>query len=146
MSPDRVILETSPATEAWQSMLRLGTLFRDRLFEVCGDLDLSPPQLHALRELTPGTAVAMRDLAQKLRCDASNVTGIVDRLEARGLVERRPDPDDRRVKAIAVTAKGVDLRDQILARMNEVPSQIASLSRNEQEALRDILGRALGAE
>ncbi len=36
----------------------------------------------------------MRRLAQKLKCEPSNVTGIVDRLEARGLVERRPDPTD----------------------------------------------------
>ena len=45
-------------------------------------------------------------LAQKLKCEPSNVTGIVDRLEARGLVERRPDPADRRVKLAAATEEG----------------------------------------
>ena len=48
----------------------------------------------------------MRKLAQKLKCEPSNVTGIVDRLEARGLVERRPDPADRRVKVAAATDEG----------------------------------------
>ena len=48
----------------------------------------------------------MRKIAQKLKCEPSNVTGIVDRLETRGLVERRPDPADRRVKLAAATEKG----------------------------------------
>ena len=49
----------------------------------------------------------MRKLARKLKCEPSNVTGIVDRLEARGLVERRPDPADRRVKLAAATEEGL---------------------------------------
>ncbi|MCW7991100.1 MarR family transcriptional regulator, partial [Streptomyces platensis subsp. clarensis] len=40
----------------------------------------------------------MRKIAEKLKCEPSNVTGIIDRLESRGLAERRPDPADRRVK------------------------------------------------
>ena len=50
----------------------------------------------------------MRKIAQKLKCEPSNITGIVDRLEARGLVERRPDPADRRVKLAAPTEEGAD--------------------------------------
>ncbi len=52
----------------------------------------------------------MRKLAQKLKCEPSNVTGIVDRLEAWGLVERRPDPGDRRVKVAAATDEGRRVR------------------------------------
>lgn len=144
MSSTGVAQAGSEASEAWGLMLRLGTLFRDRLFDVCGELDLSPPQLHALRELAPGTAVAMSDLAKKLRCDASNITGIVDRLEGRDLVKRRPDPADRRVKTIVATPAGSALRERIVARMSEVPPQIASLSRNDQKTLRDILDRVIG--
>src|SRR5215212_8170715 len=50
-------------------------------------------RLLSLLSLEP---LPMRKLAQKLKCEPSNVTGIVDRLESRGLVERRPDPADRR--------------------------------------------------
>lgn len=60
-------------------------------------------KLLSLLSLEP---LPMRKLAQKLKCEPSNVTGIVDRLEARGLVERRPDPDDRRVKVAAATEEG----------------------------------------
>ncbi len=45
----------------------------------------------------------MRKIAVRLKCEPSNVTGIIDRLETRGLVERRPDPADRRVKLAAAT-------------------------------------------
>ncbi|NEC23032.1 MarR family winged helix-turn-helix transcriptional regulator, partial [Streptomyces parvus] len=48
----------------------------------------------------------MRKIAVRLKCEPSNVTGIIDRLEARGLVERRPDPADRRVKLAAATDRG----------------------------------------
>lgn len=87
----------------------------------------------------------MRRLAQKLRCEPSNVTGIVDRLEARGLVERRPDPNDRRVKLAAATDEGRkaarDLRDSLgFAR-----EPLAALSTAERESLRDLLRRVLAS-
>ncbi|MEV5881309.1 MarR family transcriptional regulator [Streptomyces sp. NPDC052020] len=85
----------------------------------------------------------MRRLAKRLRCEPSNVTGIVDRLEARGLVERRPDPGDRRVKVAAATAEGRrvarDLRDSL--RFAREP--LAGLSEAERVALRNALRRML---
>src|SRR5580704_11680280 len=85
----------------------------DLMFQVLGllkahfhtaivEMGLTPQQAHALRTLDPTRPVPMRELAAGIMCDASTVTGIVDRLEARGLVERRPDPDDRRVKGLVV--------------------------------------------
>ena len=84
----------------------------------------------------------MSDLADALGCDASNVTGIVDRLEARGLVERRAAEHDRRVKTLAVTPAGVELRDRVVELMHEPPAAISDLSRRDQEALCRILARA----
>ena len=55
----------------------------------------------------------MRDVAEGMGYDASHITALVDQLEARELVERRPDPTDRRVKRIVVTPKGDALRDQM---------------------------------
>ena len=57
----------------------------------------------------------MGRLARGLACDASNVTGIVDRLEARGLIERRPGASDRRVKVLVITREGERLRATMLA-------------------------------
>lgn len=49
---------------------------------------------------------SMRSLAELLACDASNITGIVDRLESRGLVRREVDPADRRIKNVLLTEEG----------------------------------------
>jgi DNA-binding MarR family transcriptional regulator len=85
----------------------------------------------------------MRTLARKLCCDASNVTGIVDRLEERGLVQRIAAPADRRVRMLVVTDDGLVVRRRILKRLSQAPEPIARLSEQDQRALREILARAL---
>ena len=107
------------------------------------ELGLGFAQAHALRMIDPEEPLPMSALAERLFCDASNVTGIVDRLESRGLVERGSAEGDRRVKALTLTAAGVELRGRVLAVMNEPPEAIASLSVADQRALRDILARAI---
>ena len=84
----------------------------------------------------------MSELAAALKCDASNITGIADRLEARGLVERRP-ARDRRVKGLALTEKGMGLKEELYAAFSEPPEAIRRLSKADQRALRDILRRAV---
>src|SRR6266705_1814407 len=96
--------------DAWTLLFDLVMTERTRLPQIAAEFELSPVQLHVLRLLEPGRPVAMGRLACALGCDASNVTGIVDRLEARGLVERRPSPRDRRVKALVVTDRGARVR------------------------------------
>ena len=116
---------------------------RVRLPTIAADLALSPMQCHVLRLLEPGKPVPMRHLADCLGCDASNVTGIVDRLEARGLVERRAGATDRRVRALAVTRRGTALRARILARLAEPPEHITRLAAAEQRRLCAILRKAV---
>ncbi|GAB2928766.1 MarR family winged helix-turn-helix transcriptional regulator [Streptomyces heilongjiangensis] len=87
----------------------------------------------------------MRQLAQKLRCEPSNVTGIVDRLEARGLVERRPDPKDRRVKLAAATPEGLRVARSLRESLDFAREPLAGLSTQERESLRHLLRRMLGA-
>ncbi|MFF2187626.1 MarR family winged helix-turn-helix transcriptional regulator [Streptomyces sp. NPDC058155] len=86
----------------------------------------------------------MRRIARKLKCEPSNVTGIVDRLESRGLVERRPDPSDRRVKLAAPTEKGRDTARQLRDGLNFAREPLADLSVDERTVLRDLLRRMLG--
>ena len=134
-----------PATEAWS--LFLGILFDERpqrLPAIAARFDVSPMGLKMLQALEPGGELPMSAVAERLVCDASNVTGMVDRLEARGLLERRDDPGDRRVKLIALTEDGAALREQVLERLYEPPEAIARLPRADQRALRDLLRRAVG--
>ena len=103
-------------------------------------------QAHVLRLLDPERETTMSDLADALHCDASNITGIADRLEARDLVERRGAPRDRRVKALVLTPAGLETRDRAREAMREPPEAIRGLSKADQRALRDILRRAVRPE
>ncbi|MBC2901492.1 MarR family winged helix-turn-helix transcriptional regulator [Streptomyces cupreus] len=85
----------------------------------------------------------MRKLAQRLKCEPSNVTGIVDRLESRGLVERRPDPADRRVKVAAATAEGRRVARSLRESLRFAREPLAGLSEDERLSLRDLLRRML---
>jgi DNA-binding MarR family transcriptional regulator len=99
-------------------------------------------RLLSLLSLEP---LPMRKLAQKLKCEPSNVTGIVDRLESRGLVERRPDPADRRVKLAAATSEGRRVARELRDGLRFAREPLAGLSDAERLALRDLLKRMLGA-
>jgi DNA-binding MarR family transcriptional regulator len=88
----------------------------------------------------------MRKIAQKLKCEPSNVTGIIDRLEARGLVERRPDPADRRVKVAAATATGLTTAGLLRDSLDFAREPLADLSDGERRTLRDLLKRMLGPD
>lgn len=124
----------------------MGRLFfemRPRMHRIAQEFGLTPPQMFALRALDPDRPLPMRELATLLRCDQSNVTGLVDGLAAHGLVERREAEHDRRVRMLVVTEHGVEVRERLEAGVAEVPASLASLSVADQRVLRDILKRAL---
>jgi DNA-binding MarR family transcriptional regulator len=97
-------------------------------------------RLLSLLSLEP---LPMRKLALRLKCEPSNVTGIVDRLESRGLVERRTDPMDRRVKLAAATPEGSRVARELREGLRFARQPLAGLSDGEREALRDLLRRML---
>ena len=127
----------------WELLMDLVMAERARLPQIAAEFRLSPPQVHALRLLTPDEPLPMGRLACALGCDASNVTGIVDRLERRGLIERRPSDRDRRVKVLVVTTQGARVRKQLMVRLGQPPDAIAALSATDRRALAGILRRAL---
>ena len=133
----------SPAHEAQQLFFEIGMETRKLVMLRLAELGLTFPLAHALRVLDPARPRPMRELAEELFCDASNVTALADRLEGKGLVERQPDPGDRRVKALALTAEGKRLREQVFEVMSEPPPPIAALPVSDQRTLRDILRRAV---
>jgi DNA-binding MarR family transcriptional regulator len=130
---------------AWQLLVKFFFAQRGRLLPV-EQGDLSPVQCHVLHLLEPGAPVAMRELAETLSCDASNVTGLVDRLEARGLVARRPSPRDRRVKVLDLTPTGSRLRAELLKEVADAANPLARLTPREQRTLIRILERLLAEE
>jgi DNA-binding MarR family transcriptional regulator len=131
---------------AWQLLMRFFFVQRGRLPSCTAEFRLSPVQCHVLHLIEPGHAMPMSRLARTLSCDASNVTGLVDRLERDGLVERRPSPDDRRVKVLALTPAGSRLRAELLRQMTDSQHSLGRLTPDERKALVRILERLLGQE
>jgi DNA-binding MarR family transcriptional regulator len=132
----------SPADEAWALLRELLFAERRRFSDAASEFDLHPAQAGALMALDAESGLPMHEIAAHLACDNSNVTGIVDRLEARGLVTRRAGERDRRVKYIAPTPLGLEVRDAMRERMARAPVGIEGLSAEEQRLLCDLLARA----
>src|SRR5689334_20919345 len=130
--------------EAWSLLVRFFFTQRSSLPSLAAELELSPAQCHVLHLVEPDRGVPMGQLAETLACDASNVTGLVDRLESRGLIRRRPSESDRRVKVLQLTPAGVRVRDALVERMSAPPDILDRLSPHEREVLVRILGRLLG--
>src|SRR5438132_10231398 len=123
------------ACRAWQLLMKFFFAQRGHLPSSGDAFDLSPIQCHVLHLIEPGRPLPMRRLADTLSCDASNVTGLIDRLESRGLVERQSSPRDRRVKVLQLTPTGTRLRSQVLRRMAERSLPLSKLSAAQQRAL-----------
>ena len=102
--------------------------------------NLTASQGKTLTVLRRGPA-AMRALAGTLGCDASNVTGIINRLEKRGLVQREASASDRRVTNLVITAEGERVADAIRARMRATHDGLNRLSDGDLDTLHALLER-----
>jgi MarR family transcriptional regulator, organic hydroperoxide resistance regulator len=130
----------SPA-EVWGLFRILYGQHRRRFLIAAAALDLHPAQAGALLQLD--SPLPMTELAALLACDNSNVTGLIDRLEARGLVARQPSSEDRRVKHVVLTAAGRRLRERMLARMARPTRGFERLSPEQQRQLGDLLRQVI---
>lgn len=121
-------------------LMHLTERTRQNFEDVAARFALTMAQARALLALAD--AAPMRSLAEHLRCDASNVTGIADRLEARGLVTRAARDGDRRVKLLALTDEGRTLRASLEAAMLKASPVMVSLDGDERQTLRALLAKA----
>src|SRR5689334_6245429 len=116
--PSTIIVAMKPAApdawRAWQLLTKFFFAQRAHLPSWEAPTGLSPVQCHLLHLIEPGEPLPMSQLAELLQCDKSNVTGLVDRLESRGLVARRAAAADRRVRTVELTAAGAQLRARLL--------------------------------
>jgi DNA-binding MarR family transcriptional regulator len=124
-----------------------------RVYEAL-QLDIAKPlmDLHLTESLAAvlsvldaaGRPLARRAVAERLNCDPSNVTSLVDRLEERGLVDRFEDQTDRRVKAIALTPLGIATRARLAAAVAD-NARFARLTAKQQSELARLLARCSSA-
>ncbi|MDP8976072.1 MAG: MarR family transcriptional regulator [Actinomycetota bacterium] len=131
------------AEEAWRLLLGYFLAHRDRTAGIAAELGLTLGEMKALLSLDAGRAKPMRVLADDWNCDASNVTWVVDRLEERGVAERRGLPDDRRIKTVAITPAGEKTKAELLRRIYEPSDEVLDLSRADLVALIDVLRKVV---
>ncbi len=124
------------------AILQYMAAVQEHLSETASAFDLTPQQAFALRAID--AAPSMSGLAELMHCDASNVTGIVDRLEGRGLIERTTDRGDRRIKRLVVTEAGRAQRERLETQLLTSFPGLARLNDLERDTLFGLLHRALG--
>ena len=129
------------AGDVWRLMARftMERVQRGEHFALLRELGLTPGHLKALAVIHPDEPRPMGVMAEIMRCDASQMTWLIDRLEERELVERRTMPTDRRVKSIALTPRGIEVRRLILDKLFEPPEELLALPAASLEALREHL-------
>jgi DNA-binding MarR family transcriptional regulator len=130
--------------EAFEALSQLLDLMRARAREVADELDLPLPAVMALKHLEEPTA--MSKLGHQMGYDPSFVTSIADTLEARGLVVREPEPADRRVKKLRLTAKGRSTKSRLLAALADDLPGIRRLGASDREAFVALLRTMVAAE
>ncbi|MGH2718617.1 MAG: MarR family winged helix-turn-helix transcriptional regulator [Actinomycetota bacterium] len=124
------------AQVVWGQILDLAMHHRRRFFQVLADFGFTFGDFRALAVMEPDQPMPMGSLAQVWGCDASNATWVVDRLEERGLVERRTLPTDRRVKTVVLTDVGLKTKRDLFAALYRPPAEFLELDSERLEALR----------
>ncbi|MFK3981904.1 MarR family winged helix-turn-helix transcriptional regulator [Micromonospora sp. NPDC050397] len=132
---------TAPSTVAGdvvRRIMHLSGAMRHFMDVDLAALGLTPAVARALRELDPDQPLPARDLAERLDCDPSNVTLLVDKLERLDLVRRQVDPADRRLRTLVVTDSGRRVRDQVDRIMSD-SRLLDGLTADELATLRTLL-------
>jgi DNA-binding MarR family transcriptional regulator len=129
------LTQAALAGRVWRRMFAFLMVTAPQRAKSLGRRGLTPNDSRALSSLDPEQGRTMRALAEEWECDASNATWIVDRLERAGLAERRSVPQDRRVKLVVLTAKGVKTKADLMAEFHTPPADLLELDRADLEAL-----------
>lgn len=130
---------TDVRAELFDRFIEASRQMRHFLDENVASLGLTPPQAHALHLFSRPRP--MGSAADAMRCDASYITHIADDLESLGLAERTTDPDDRRVKQMTLTKKGLELHERLQTLLHSANPLAVHLDDGEQGELVELLRR-----
>jgi DNA-binding MarR family transcriptional regulator len=137
--PPDLVLQT------WLRLIRVHAQLGRRIDHLFARHGLSSAQFDVLATLGHGEGITQQELARRLLVTKGNVCGLIDRMEAAGWVERRPDPEDRRANRIYLTDPG---RSRLAGAVPDhralVRETLGRLDRAEMQALHDLLGRLEG--
>lgn len=135
---------TRYSTSLWVRFLRFSLLSNKRLQEDLEGLDLTPPQFYVLATIGYAGGLPFGEIGEKMMVTVSNLTGIVDRLEEKGLVARERDAHDRRVIRVRLTEKGSKLYKNTIPLFEKSISQFFSpLDKSQQKELSSLLRKLI---
>jgi DNA-binding MarR family transcriptional regulator len=125
-------------------LIRASMLTKQRLMKLAEEYDLTLMQALTVCLLEPAEPTPMAAISELLSCDPSNVTGIVERLSVGNYIERRENPQDRRVKTITLTTEGEALRSKLLPRITDYEApNLGALSEHEITSLKKLLTKMI---
>ena len=128
--------------DVWLQVGRTNIKVHQVLNMMLDKVDLSLAQHEILINIRNNSGLTQKQLSDQLLVVKSNVTALIQKLEARGLVRRTPDPDDTRKKCLALTARGEALVQKSFALQNRVVTAMTSvMSDKELEQMVDIMAR-----
>lgn len=138
---------SDPALQTWLALMRAYQRMQrelDRLLDAAG---LTLPQFDVLANLGMSEGITQQELAERLLVTKGNVCGVLDRMEAAGLVERRPDPKDRRANRLYLTRQGRSaLHEAFPKHLGVVQACFAALEPAQQRTLHQLLVKLGQAE
>jgi MarR family transcriptional regulator, organic hydroperoxide resistance regulator len=125
---------------AWLYMMRVCEKMERLAGEHLQQYDLTGAQFDVLAQLILAEGISQQELSEKLLVTKGNVCGLINRMEARGLVKRNPDPQDRRAYLLCLSPKGRTLAERVIPEQEQfMGDQMASLSDEQQQTLRRLL-------
>lgn len=124
--------------------LRFSLLSNKRLQDELERLDLTPPQFYVLATIGYAGGLPFGEIGEKMMVTVSNLTGIVDRLEEKGVVARERDARDRRIVRVRLTEKGSKLYKNTIPLFEKCIAQFFSpLDKSQQKELSSLLRKLI---
>ena len=140
---DGVPKRTEPAerhNETYNTVITTYKVMQRSIAELLSEEGLTQPQFYALRVIAKNGAMPMRGISDEMHVTPANVTGIIDRLEHKGLIKRMARQGDRRATIIELTPEGRAVQERVAARYGELMQRaLQAFTTDEQEALRYLL-------
>lgn len=126
--------------ETYNSITAAYKLMQGRITEMLSGEGLTQPQFHVLRIAAKSGGTSIREISDEMLVTPANMTGIIDRLESRGLIRRGSRKEDRRAKIIGLTPRGRALQEKVAAKYSDfIQKSLRVLTNDEQKTLSDIL-------
>lgn len=140
MNPGKTPVFSLYTTSLWIRFLRFSLLANKKLQEILEKLDLTAPQLYVMATIGYAGRLPFNEIGAKMMVTVSNLTGIVDRLEEKGMVVRERDTEDRRIVYVKLTPKGHRLYKTSIPTFEHTLSQLFDpLDKQQQKELGSLL-------